>query len=115
MLRQKMPINERAKIFAPFDALKGFRELLKEQEFIKEEKKELSDDMIEELSSVINSLKIGFIIEVNHYNEKEKAYQKTVGVLTKIDQIYHCISIVKSKIKIEDIYSITILQETNDL
>ena len=39
MQRTKMTINERAKIFAPFDALKGFRELLKEQEFIKEDKK----------------------------------------------------------------------------
>ena len=28
MQRPKMPIKERAKIFAPFDALKGFIEML---------------------------------------------------------------------------------------
>ena len=32
MQRTKMPIKERAKIFAPFDALKGFREMLAEEE-----------------------------------------------------------------------------------
>ena len=113
MLKEKMPISERAKIFAPFDALKGFREMLKEQEFIKEEKKILSDDMIEELSHKINSLKIGFIVDVKHYNEKEEAYQKTVGVLTKIDNAYKKITIVKQKINIDDILDINIIEELN--
>lgn len=113
MLKEKMPISERAKIFAPFDALKGFREMLKEQEFIKEEKKILSDDMIEELSHKINSLKIGFIVDVKHYNEKEEAYQKTVGVLTKIDNVYKKITIVKQKINIDDILDINIIEELN--
>ena len=36
MPKEKMKISERAKIFAPFDALKGFREMLAEQELIKE-------------------------------------------------------------------------------
>ena len=52
MLKEKMPISERAKIFAPFDALKGFREMLKEQEFIKagmtlEELKDVTEENLE--------------------------------------------------------------------
>ena len=35
MQRPKMPIKERAKIFAPFDALKGFKQAIKEREKIK--------------------------------------------------------------------------------
>ena len=111
MPREKMKISERAKIFAPFDALKGFREMLSEQEFIKENKKELSDDMIEELSHIINSLKVGYLIELKHYNKKEECYQKTIGVLTKIDTTYKRLVIVKTKIDIDDIFEIKVLEE----
>ena len=111
MPREKMKISERAKIFAPFDALKGFRELLKEQELVKEEKKELSEDMINDLSIVLNSLQIQDLIEVKHYNHKEECYIITTGVLTKIDKTYHKITIVKTKINIDDIYSINVLEK----
>lgn len=111
MQRTKMTINERAKIFAPFDALKGFRELLKEQEFIKEDKKELSEDMIENLSNIINLLKNGMIIELIHYNYNENSYQKTIGVVSKIDKNNHLLTVVKTKINFDNIYSINILEE----
>ena len=62
MQRPKMPIKERAKIFAPFDALKGFREMLASEEIIKEDRIELSEDQIEYLSHIINSLEIGMMI-----------------------------------------------------
>ena len=108
MQREKMKISERAKIFAPFDALKGFREMLGEQELIKEDKIELSEDMIEELSNTINKLEVGFIIEVKHYVAKEECYVKTIGVLTKIDKTYRRITIVKNKINIDDIIEINV-------
>ena len=38
MQRPKMPIKERAKIFAPFDALRGFRELLATEEVVYEDR-----------------------------------------------------------------------------
>ena len=37
--RRKMPVEDRAKQFMPFDALKGFREALAEKEKLVEEKK----------------------------------------------------------------------------
>ena len=111
MPREKMKISERAKIFAPFDALKGFREMLAEKEFVKEDKKELSDDMIEDLSNQINTLKIGYIIEVKHYVAKEECYIKTVGVLTKIDKTYRRLTVVKTKINIDDIIEINVLEK----
>ena len=110
MQRQKMPIKERAKIFAPFDALKGFREMLVEEEMIKESKKELSEDLIIHLSNVINSLEVGMLIEVKHYVLKDECYKKTIGVFTKLDRVYKRISIVKTKINIEDIIDIKVIE-----
>ena len=110
MQRQKMPIKERAKIFAPFDALKGFREMLIEEENVKEDKKELSEDLIIHLSNVINSLEVGMIVEVKHYVLKDECYKKTIGVFTKLDKVYKKITIVKTKINIEDILDIKIIE-----
>ena len=115
MQRPKMPIKERAKIFAPFDALKGFREMLVEVEVIKEEKKELSEDQINYLSSIINSLEFGMLIEVTYYIDKDKCYQKITGVFTKIDKVYKRITIIKKKINIEDIIDIRIIENTLSL
>ena len=110
MQRQKMPIKERAKIFAPFDALKGFREMLIEEEKVKEDKKELSEDLIIHLSNVINSLEVGMLVEVKHYVLKDECYKKTIGVFTKLDKVYKKITIVKTKISIEDILDIKIIE-----
>ena len=110
MQRQKMPIKERAKIFAPFDALKGFREMLIEEEKVKEDKKELSEDLIIYLSNVINSLEVGMLVEVKHYVLKDECYKKTIGVFTKLDKVYKKITIVKTKISIEDILDIKIIE-----
>ena len=76
MQRPKMPIKERAKIFAPFDALKGFREMLSEAEIVHEQRRELSVDQIEYLSSIINTLEFGMLIEVTYYVEKDTSYKK---------------------------------------
>ena len=112
MQRQKMPIKERAKIFAPFDALKGFREMLVEEEIIKEPKKELSEDLIVYLSDIVNLLEVGMLIEVEHYVSKEECYKKIIGVFTKLDKVYKKITIVKTKINIEDIINIKIIENT---
>ena len=111
MQKSKMSVSERAKIFAPFDALKGFREMLKEEERVKEVKKELSQDMIDDLDNVINSLKLGMMIEVIFYDSKVESYKSLIGVFTKVDAIYKKLVVVKTRINIEDILSIKILSE----
>ena len=111
MQKSKMSVSERAKIFAPFDALKGFREMLKEEERVKEVKKELSQDMIDDLDNVINSLKLGMMIEVIFYDNKVESYKSLIGVFTKIDAIYKKLVVVKTRINIEDILTIKILSE----
>ena len=110
MQRTKMPIKERAKIFAPFDALKGFREMLAEEELIHEDRIEPSEDMIEYLSNTINSLEVGMMIEVKYYVAELSCYKKNIGIFTKIDKVYKRITIVKTKININDIIDIKIIE-----
>lgn len=112
MQRQKMPIKDRAKIFAPFDALKGFREMLAEEEIIYEDKIEPSEDMILYLSNIINQLEVGMMVEIKYYVNDLKCYKKMIGIFTKIDKVYKKITIVKTKINIEDIIDIKIIENT---
>ena len=111
MQKSKMSVSERAKIFAPFDALKGFRDMLREEERVKEVKKELSQDMIDDLDNVLNSLKLGMMIEVIFYDSKDETYKSLIGVFTKIDTVYKKLVVVKTRINILDILSVRILSE----
>ncbi len=54
-----MPLQQRAKLFTPFAALKGFEELIREQESTYDEMPELSDDQYEDLNYAISAVRIG--------------------------------------------------------
>lgn len=107
----RMKISDRAKIFAPYDALKGFKEMLKEQELPKEEKKVLSEEQLLELNNILLTLEKGIVISVKHYNHIESKYEITEGVFVKYDQVYKCIYIVKTKISFDNILEIKILDK----
>lgn len=61
---------DRAKLFLPFDALKGFREALAEKERIVVPKTELSEDRKEELDRLLHQIKPGDIITVVYFITK---------------------------------------------
>ena len=105
-MRKKMTNKERAKIFAPFDALKGFKEALKEEEIIKIPKVTLSEDQENQLDNILKTLENGMMIEVVYYNCLEEVYIKTIGVFVGIDEINKCIYVVKNKILVSDIIGI---------
>lgn len=109
MLMSKMKMSDRAKIFAPYDALKGFKEMLKEQELPKEEKKSLSEEQMIELNNQIINLQHGMMVSVKYYNHLEYKYKILEGVFVKLDEVYKKIHIVKNKINIDDILEIKIL------
>ena len=114
-MQKKMTNQERAKIFAPFDALKGFKEALKDEEVIKMPKVMLSEDQEVDLDNILKQLLKGMMIEVIHYNHECECYLKTIGVFTKIDKVYKKITIIKKKINIEDIIDIKIIENTLSL
>ena len=111
MPMSRMKISDRAKIFAPYDALKGFKEMLKEQEAPKEEKKALSEEQFIELNNALLMLEKGMIVGVKHYNHIKSKYEITEGVFVKLDQVYKCIYIVKTKISLDNILEIKILDK----
>jgi hypothetical protein len=101
--------KERAKQFAPFDALKGLKEALAEKEYENEklQRRELSEEEFEEIQSAILKLQKGDIIEVTCF---ENGYYITVkGALVKKDLIFRYLIVGDGRIAFEDIYRIKIL------
>ena len=77
--------EERARLFMPFDALTGFKEALKEKEQEHITRKELSDEVNEELSMKIKAIDVNKIVEVTYYDGNK--YTKIKGKVNKIDKI----------------------------
>ena len=57
----------RAKQFLPFDALKGLQEALREKEIEYEEKKDLSEDTLNELNNKFNQIDNGSFVKITFY------------------------------------------------
>lgn len=95
---------DRAKQFLPFDALDGFQEFLKQKEKIIVEKKELSEEVKEELSRKINSLEIGDKVKIVHY--KNKQYKIDIGKFNQINRMQRFIIVGNTKIAIDNILKI---------
>ena len=98
-----MQVNRisRAKQFLPFDALKGLQEALKEKEIEYEERKELSEETLNDLDTILNRIEIGNIISIKYY--KNRRYSEMNGTVTKID-------FIKKKIQIENNINISIAE-----
>lgn len=101
--RPKMSIENRAKQFAPFSALRGLPDELAVEKIIVP-KAELSPYMEEELNRSISSLKPGDMAEIVYFSDGE--YIKTTGLISRIDAQCHMLQIVEKKIAFDDIYSI---------
>ena len=61
--------EDRAKQFMAFDALKGLREELKkrEEKYLRERKKELTEEKATELSQTLSVIKKGDFVEITFY------------------------------------------------
>ena len=89
----------RAKQFLPFDALKGFEQALREKEIEYEDKKELSEDTLQELNNKFNQIENGKYVKIKYY--KNGRYSEIKGIVTNIDYI-------KKKIQINEVENINI-------
>ena len=94
----------RAKLFMPFDALKGFREALAAKEHIVVPKIEMSEEMLAELDIRFRQLAPGMMVTIVHYDKDE--YVKTTGMIAKISISSRLIPVVNTKISLDDIRSI---------
>ena len=97
----------RAKQSLPFDALKGLQEALREKEVEYEEKKELSEDTLNDLNDKFNQLDNGSLVRITFY--KNGKYSEIKGRVTNIDYIKKRIQMNKTgNVNICDIIDIYI-------
>lgn len=95
---------QRAHIFSTFDALKGFRELLKEQERVIVPKRMLSEDDFEILNQKIHAVEKGMMITLVYFDNGD--YIEQTGRVSKLSFDENYIQIVKSKIPLKSIVDI---------
>ena len=92
----------------PFDAMKGLKEALAEREerHSRVEKRELSEDTIEHISTMLSRLEIGMEATIEHY----RAYHDVVstGRVKAMDLAFKYILLDAEKIYFDNIYDIKI-------
>ncbi len=108
----RMTMENRAAQFSPFAALTGYDEATREEARLTDEKKELSDDMIEMLDARLavleQHLKEHPSITVTYFQQDEKKsggrYITVSGNLKNLDGVKHTLHMTdNTKIPIEDI------------
>lgn len=99
--KNKMPIEERAKQFMPFAALRGLPDALAAKEKVLVPKIELSPEMAEELDRQMHLIAKGKMATVVYFNNGE--YIKITGLVARIDETSRILQIVNTKIPFADI------------
>ncbi len=100
--------SERAKQFLAFDALKGLREELekREEKFLNEDKKELTEEEISSLSLALTKVNKGDQVEIVFYCRKR--YVLFCGAVNQVNLAYKFLVVGQMKIFFDDVKSLTI-------
>ena len=109
MAAKKIDDVNRAAQFLPFDALKGLSEEIQSriEKRSRIERKELSEERQEEISSVLCKINKGTTVKVEFYSCGH--YYKEEGLVLCINFPYHYLIIGQEKIFVDDIYEICIV------
>ena len=102
--KNKMPIEDRAKQFMPFAALRGLPDALAAKEKVLVPRIELSQEMAEELDRRMHLITKGKMATVVYFNNGE--YIKITGLVARIDETSRILQIVNTKIRFEDILQV---------
>ena len=118
--RPRMSLEQRSSQFAPFQALTGYDDKIKENERITSDYIILSEEKKEEINKKLELLKINPGLKVNIlYFEKDKyksggSIKRINSYIKKIDEIYKQIILVdKSKVSINSIIDINLCYNEN--
>ena len=109
----KMPLSDRAKLFAPFAALRGYDDAVSDRRNVYTERILLSDDAAEELNRTVTALRSGDITEAVYFKKlmtsgdtEYGVYETVAGEFGGIDTIQGLLFIGGKTIKTEDIIKI---------
>ena len=104
--RIPMPVKQRAKQFAMFDALKGLTEAIAEKERQYDIQKDLSEDRIAEINEIITAINPGEVITVEYFCEYGMTYKSITGSVRKIDSFWKELQIGETTISFYEINNI---------
>ena len=93
---------DRAVQFMPFASLRGYYDKIREQERVKEPRRELSEDEAEELNAVLVQVKRGTMLRVVYYNRD--FYDTVEGMVSEFDPVFRRLWIVRREIAFDDIF-----------
>ncbi len=105
-----MTRQERAKIFAPFDAMKGLQEALRDREerHLRVERHDISEEQEEHNSEVLAKLTRGMHVRLDYYSAFHDVSSE--GIVTDINTVYRFLKLGTEKIFFCDIYDINITE-----
>ena len=105
-----MTRQERAKIFAPFDAMKGLQEALRDREerHLRVERHDISEEQEEHNSEVLAKLTRGMHVRLDYYSAFHDVSNE--GIVTDINTVYRFLKLGTEKILFCDIYDINITE-----
>ena len=110
--RARMSNSQRARIFAPYDALEGLFETMRAKEAVSAPRRELTDSGAEELNDKLLGLHTGELADVTYYRTYENRgrpvseYTGIRGMVTHIDILKCFVRIVDTDIPFDDIIDI---------
>ena len=87
---------DRARQFMPFASLRGYYDFIREQERVKEPRRELSEDGAQELSDVLGKTARGVMLRVVFYDKDH--YETAEGLVSEFDPVFRSLCIVRRKI-----------------
>jgi hypothetical protein len=114
----RMQVEDRAKIFAPFAALKGYEEAITAKQKIvvprielSEESKEYLDAQLEKLDRLLVKgqppmITVVYFQKGKMSNEDGGEYIQFTGLAAKLDRTSRILRIVDKRLRLEDIYRI---------
>lgn len=105
-------MSDRARIFMPFDALKGFKEAIKEKERIIVAKKDLTEDDYIRLNETYKRIQKGSIVKIIYYSID--SYIEYTGMVSDINEGERYIKVVKEKIPFSTILDLIILSNPKE-
>ncbi len=110
----RMPVSERAKIFSPFAALRGYDEQLaaEDERLAREPRREFSEEESARLSAQLASLEKGMQVRAKYFHPEYPgaaygSYEKTQGTLTAMDPAARTLRIDEITIPFQDLSEIT--------
>lgn len=102
---------DRARQFMPFASLRGYYDYIREQERVREPRRELSEDGAEELSNVLGGISQGDMVRVVFYAKDH--YETAEGLVSEFDPVFRSLRVVRRKIPFDDIYRAEVLDKSS--